>query len=202
MSDKFIIVLACILAVFAFKSYESLKSTPYEVSSQTVAKNNIVDVVTTEPVTTVKLEIETETTVIVTEPVFKPYDFIPLSDELQTHIHTKCKEYGINYNLALAIIKTESNFNVDAVGDNGQATGLCQIWAKWHGQTAIERGLDINNPADNVELMLVIITSNLERCEGDMTGALQMYNTGSSSGCEYAKRVYSNLDHILTELGE
>lgn len=198
MSDKFIIVLACILAIFTFKSYESLKSTPYVVSSQIEAKNDVVAETTTEP----QLETETETTVIVTESVFTPYDFISLSDELQTHIHTKCKEYGINYNLALAIIKTESNFDVDAVGDNGQATGLCQIWAKWHGQTAIERGLDINNPADNVELMLVILTSNLERCEGDMTGALQMYNTGGSSGCEYANGVYSNLDHILTELGE
>lgn len=200
MSDKILIILACILTLFSVNCCQSLKSTPYEVSSQNEAKNDIIDVVTTEPETTA--EPETTTAEVETEPVFTPYDFIPLSDELQTHLHAKCKEYGINYNLALALIKTESNFKEDAVGDNGRSIGLCQIQPKWHSKTATERGLSIYDPADNVELMLVLLTSNLERCEGDMTGALQMYNTGGPSGSKYAEKVYSNLDWILTELGE
>lgn len=139
-------------------------------------------------------------TEVATEPTFKPYDTIPLTAELQADIYKSCEKYNICYELALAIIKTESEFTVDAVGDNGQATGLCQIWSYWWDDLANERGLDINKPADNVELMLIILNQNLIRCNGDLTGALQMYNTGKPDGNEYAQKVYNNLDIILNEV--
>ena len=140
-------------------------------------------------------------TEVVTEPTFKPYDAIPLTAELQTDIYNSCVKHNVCYELALAIIKTESEFTVDAVGDNGQATGLCQIWSYWWGDLANELGLDINEPADNVELMLIILNQNLIKCNGDLTGALQMYNTGKPDGNEYAQKVYNNLDIILNEVG-
>lgn len=151
-----------------------------------------------EVMTEAHTEVVTEAT---TEPTFKPYDSIPLTAELQTDIYNSCVKYEISYELALAIIKTESEFTVDAVGDNGQATGLCQIWSRWWGGLANERGLDINKPADNVELMLIILSQHLASCDGDLTKALQMYNTGEPEGDVYAQRVYNNLDIILSEVG-
>lgn len=141
----------------------------------------------TETVTVVELETE-----LVAEP--EPIYDVPLSEELQGDIQDLCTEYDFDYALALAIIKTESSFDTDVIGDNGQATGLCQIWSYWWGDLASERGLDINKPADNVEMMLVIMTGHLE--EHTLTEALQMYNTGKPDGNEYAQRVYSNLELI------
>ena len=44
------------------------------------------------------------------------YD-VPLSAELQEHIIKQCEDRGIDPSLVLAMIKQESNFNVDAMGD-------------------------------------------------------------------------------------
>ena len=151
----------------------------------------------TEPVTEPVTESEDETA---TEPVFTPYDHIPLSDELQTDIYNRCNKYGIDYNLTLAVIKTESSFKTDAIGDSGNAIGLCQIWTYWWGDLAEERGLNLYEPADNVELMLIILSSHLDTCEGNLTEALQMYNTGTPEGTVYADRVYKNLNLIESEV--
>lgn len=136
----------------------------------------------------------------VTEPVFSGYEFIPLDKELQAQIYDLCEQYEIAYDLVLSIIKTESEFQVDVIGDNGQAIGLCQIWPRWWQGVADSHCLDIYNPKDNVELMLIILTSHLDVCNGDLTGALQIYNTGKPYGDTYANRVYANYQWILSEV--
>jgi soluble lytic murein transglycosylase-like protein len=50
------------------------------------------------------------------EPEIKYYD-VPLSEELQEHIIKQCEERGIDPAIVLAMIKQESNFNIDAMGD-------------------------------------------------------------------------------------
>lgn len=42
------------------------------------------------------------------------------------YVFKYCEEYALNYNLVFAVIKTESNFNKDAVSEKG-AIGLMQI---------------------------------------------------------------------------
>lgn len=137
-----------------------------------------------------------------TEYIFKPYSFIPLSADLQNWIYKLSEKYEVSYNLVLAIIKTESEFDTDCIGDSGQAIGLCQIWPYWWGGVASQYGLDIDNPIDNVELMLIILTSHLKDCGGDLGQALQMYNSGHTHGSDYAERVYNNLDWIESEASE
>lgn len=56
------------------------------------------------------------------EPIF--YD-IPLSVELQEYTQKVCRQYNVSYELVLAVMATESSFQVDAV--NGKSHGLMQI---------------------------------------------------------------------------
>ena len=105
----------------------------------------------------VELEIKANTeTVDTTEKSmeFIPYDFIPLSKGLQTSIYYSCKEYCLNYDLILAIIKQESAFCVDAIGDNGHAYGLMQVQDIWWDDAAMALGLTEwkTDPAENVQL--------------------------------------------------
>lgn len=121
---------------------------------------------------------------------------IGLTYRMQKQVKKLCKKYQISYELTLAIIKTESEFDINAVGDGGQAIGPCQIWPKWWQDTADRNNLDIKDPVDNVELMLVILQDLLIKTNGDLGQALQYYNTGQYSGNEYASRVYVNLTYI------
>lgn len=134
---------------------------------------------------------------------FVPYDFIPLDAELQVNIYTICKEYEIAYDLILAVIKTESEFRW-VTGDNGQAVGYMQIWPYWWQGTADKYGLDINNPADNVHLGIIILTDALDDNAGDLNKALKQYNSGNPNypGNEYIEKVFANYEWILSKEGE
>ena len=134
---------------------------------------------------------------------FVPYDFIPLDAELQVNIYTICKEYEIAYDLILAVIKTESDFQW-VTGDNGQAVGYMQIWPYWWQGTADKYGLDINNPADNVHLGIIILTDALDDNAGDLNKALKQYNSGNPNypGNEYIEKVFANYEWILSKEGE
>ena len=62
-----------------------------------------------------------------TQPDKVPYSRdIPLSDELQQFTCETAEKYGVNYDLMLAIMQTESQFN-NVVSANGDDIGLCQI---------------------------------------------------------------------------
>ena len=153
-----------------------------------------------EPETTIA-EIETEIeTEVETESQFAGYNFIPLSNDVQCEIYALCENYQISYELTLAVIKTESEFQLDAIGDNGQAIGPCQIWPMWWQSVADEHSLNIYDPIDNIELMMIILNGHLEVCEDDMQKALQMYNTGKPNGNIYSDKVFTNYHWIMGEI--
>jgi len=66
-----------------------------------------------------------------TEPVPSILYNIPLSDGDQLLIREISNQFGIDYELILAIIKTESEFNPNDIGDNGHSFGLMQIQQKY-----------------------------------------------------------------------
>ena len=129
---------------------------------------------------------------------------IPLSDELQRFTYEIATEYGVNYDLMLAIMQTESQFK-NVVSDNGEDIGLCQINvinAEWLYQ---EHG--INNLMDerqNIEACAIIL-DKLSGQFDDETHVVMAYNLGAgkaekyiSSGkmTEYTEKVYKNLNDI------
>lgn len=131
-------------------------------------------------------------------PTTAPVYDIPLDAEMQNSIRSIAEEYQISFELILAIIKTESNFHADSIGDNGNAIGLMQIQPKWWSELAGQMGLDIYNPIDNVRLGKHIFASHLEACGGDLNRALKKYNSGNPN-CEsdvYVNTVLRHLEEI------
>ena len=120
-----------------------------------------------------------ETTEQQTEPPFDGYEGIPMDRSLQVQIKELCDQYQISFELIMAVIKTESNFHTDSIGDDGRSIGLMQIQPEWWQGTADDYGLDIYEPIDNVELGIIILEAHLENQNGDLNKALKKYNTGN-----------------------
>lgn len=173
---------------------------PYEVDvmiAQNEAETPTVEEIIKE---TVKVpEIVTE---VATEPIFSGYDFIPLDERLQVEIYSLCEKYEIAYELILSVIKTESNFQADVIGDNGNSIGLMQIQPKWWQGLADTYALSIHEPIDNVHLGILILIQALNDNAGDLDKALKQYNSGNPNyaGNEYINKVYVNYEWIEGEL--
>jgi soluble lytic murein transglycosylase-like protein len=112
------------------------------------------------------------------EPVMM-YD-VPLDKELQLHIIQTCEEYHIDPAIVMAMIWRESGFRADAVGDNGNAFGLMQIWPYWHGGRMERLGCtDLLDPYQNVVVGIDYLAESIDRYDGDVAKALVAYNQGS-----------------------
>lgn len=133
-------------------------------------------------------------------PAFEAYDFIPLSADLQGAIYAACAEYEIAYDLVLAVIKTESEFDAAAIGDAGNAYGLMQIQPRWWDRLAAEKGLPDyrTDAAQNAALGTAILSLLLTENGGDLNKALIAYN----GGADYPERVYANYAWIRRQKGE
>lgn len=138
---------------------------------------------------------ETAAPPYITTPDFGIYNFIPLTADLQTAIQTACAQYEIAYDLILAIIKTESEFDAAAVGDSGNAYGLMQIQPRRWDQFAAEKGLTDyrTDLAQNAALGTAILSFLLTENAGDLDKALIAYN----GGADYPAKVYANYEWIL-----
>ncbi len=132
-------------------------------------------------------------------PGFEPYGFIPLSADLQASIYAACAEHEIAYDLILAIIKTESEFDAAAIGDSGHAYGLMQIQPRWWDKLARELGLTgyRTDPAQNAGLGIAILSLLLAESGGDLDKALIAYN----GGADYPAKVYANYAWISEQGG-
>ena len=142
---------------------------------------------------------------ITIQPDKAPYSReIPLSDELQQFTYETAEKYGVNYDLMLAIMQTESQFN-NVVSDSGEDIGLCQINtvnAEWLYQ---EHG--INNLMDekqNIEACAIIL-DKLQGQFDDESHVVMAYNLGAGKAekyiksgkiTEYTEKVYENLKEI------
>lgn len=114
------------------------------------------------------------------------YD-VPLSEELQDHIFKLCEERGVDPALVMGMIKKESSFNPDSIGDSGNAYGLMQIWPKWHGPRMKQYNCpDLLDPFQNVTVGIDIIADWLDTGRG-VEYALMGYNGGNP----YAKNMWS-----------
>lgn len=133
-------------------------------------------------------------------PEFEVYDFIPLSADLQAEIQAACSKYEIAYDLILAVIKTESEFDSAAIGDSGNSYGLMQIQPCWWDRLADEKGLPDyrTNAAQNATLGTAILSFLLTENAGDLDRALIAYN----GGADYPAKVYANYEWILERKGK
>ena len=85
------------------------------------------------------------------------YD-VPLSHELQDYIREVCKEYDVDMEVMLGIMKTESDFrhNIKSKNNIGgnYSVGICQLnnnYTDWVGKlTGLNDEFDINNIHHNI----------------------------------------------------
>lgn len=115
-------------------------------------------------------------------------DDVPLSYELQDALHTACQEFGIRYELALAVIERETSFT-DTTGDGGESVGYFQIQPRWWGELMAEIGVDdLTDPEQNFRAGCAILDQLIQRY-GNERDALTAYNSGRPGESEYASAV-------------
>ena len=120
----------------------------------------------------------TETVIETVEsPVY--YD-IPLDMEQQDIVREIAAEYGVPFELALAVMQVESNFDVTAIG-NGNCYGIMQIHKINH--PALEKQLGITDwlsLSDNTRAGCYMLGKLLDKYQ-DETRALMAYNMGEGA---------------------
>ena len=116
-------------------------------------------------------------------------DEIPLDYIYQDILRTACERYGVPYPLALAVIETESGFDVDAVGVDGRDVGLFQIRTSNHRWLSQETGADPMTPAGNIVCGVWLLGFLLEE-HGSEEAVLTAYRWGQDNGSrDYARTV-------------
>ena len=117
------------------------------------------------------------------EPVKFYREDVPLSEDLQAALDDICQETGVDINLALGLIQTESNFHADIVSPTGDY-GLCQLNYRYFDPTM--------TPEDNLRSGIGLLGQHLQTY-GDTAAALTAYNRGHDDGTRYyASVVLSN----------
>lgn len=105
---------------------------------------------------------------------------VPLEQDLQKELWDACEECGVDYALGLALVKTESEFDVNIVNQDTGCYGLCQLNPEY-----FPVGL---TPAENIRAGIKYLGELLETYHGDTPAALRAYHRGHDDG----DRVYSN----------
>lgn len=179
------------------------------VAEDELAKEN------SEPIQTAQVEQEvipeaTEAPVQTEEPVPVNGDYlafynVPLDHGLQCFIISLCEEHHIDPAVVVSMIRTESNYDIKAVGDNGKAFGLMQIQPKWHQDRMDKLGVtDLHNPYENVMVGVDYLHELLtDYYGGNLEKALIAYNAGvvGANKLYFSQGIYSN-KYSKSVLGE
>ena len=117
-----------------------------------------------------------------------------LDATIQEWAREQCYINNIEFNIVLAIIEVESNFEENAIGDNGNSIGLMQIQPRWHRERMQKLKCDdLQDPRDNIKVGIDFL-AELYKKHGNYTDSLREYNGGTNwqniSQTEiYAKKV-------------
>jgi hypothetical protein len=141
----------------------------------------VVPVVTIEPVE--------EPIIVEEEPVveYSPIrEDVPFDDDTQLLLYRVCEEAGVQYELALAVIKQETDFR-NITGDSGASVGYMQIQKRWHGERMERLGVtDLSDPYSNFLVGCDYLAELSEKDRG-IEWALMAYNGGPSYANKMAK---------------
>ncbi len=117
---------------------------------------------------------------------------VPLDDDLQKFITKEAIDKGIAPSLVLSIIKHESNFDPNHIGDNGKSYGLMQVMASEHTDRCIElEAVNLLNPYQNVRVGIDFLAELLETKSFD--DAMTFYSGGNT---EYGAIVKATAEQI------
>ncbi|MEG2348772.1 MAG: G5 domain-containing protein [Clostridia bacterium] len=151
------------------------------------AQNKVVEVGTKLAPVASRSSVVTSIGAIQVDSGFREYK-IKLPVEQQRFAYNLCKQYGIQYELFLAVMYKESGFNQYALG-GGNSYGLCQIHISNHANLRKKLGVtDFYNPYDNMTagayLLSAYFNSARKMVSGDASVeayALNSYNMGEGT---------------------
>lgn len=110
---------------------------------------------------------------------FKPLD-VPLKKDTQEFIYCLSYGYNIDFSLVMALIETESGFNVDAVSRTNDY-GLMQINQSNHEWLKERLGItDFLDAKQNIRAGVFVLRKLIEQNGGDVNKVLMTYNLGQS----------------------
>lgn len=168
--------------------------------------SSVQPVITDEYENTESAEIETSVNNIEINNILDTYDFIPLERGLQVSIKDLCIKYDFDYDILLAIIRTESNFQENIVSSDGHDFGLCQVRDTYWDSIAQENNLYNWKTVsyENVELALIILTQCKLLADNNIENMLKYYNLGCikdfimyEDGTTYYTRFIDNYNWVL-----
>lgn len=117
---------------------------------------------------------------------------VPLDGETQAFLRSACEEAGITYELALAVIRQETDFR-NIVGDNGDSIGYMQIQPRWNEERMERLGVtDLADPYSNFRVGCDFIAELLSKYT--LEEALTAYNSGKAGQSEYATSVIGYME--------
>lgn len=112
---------------------------------------------------------------------------LPLGAEEQGALAEACREFGVPYELALAVIWQETDYR-NVVGDGGDSLGYMQLQRRWVWPEMEELGaVDLMDPVDNFRVGCCLLARYIN--EDGIEGGLTRYNTGSPGWSEYAESI-------------
>lgn len=150
------------------------------------ATMSIEEVIIDEPVIQQPVIVSIEDPISGEIDIVDTYDFssVPLSDDLMKATIDHCEKFGIPISIALGLMDVESNFNPNAGSQSG-CYGLMQLNHKYFNV--------YSDPAQQIYDGLEYLAENLEKYNGDMMVALNVYNAGHVTGnMSYSNKVMND----------
>lgn len=141
---------------------------------------------------------------------FTPLESVPLDAALQEYIYGVCEDYGVDFELVLAMIGQESEYNHCELGDDGESYGLMQVMKSQH-EDRMERlkVTDLYDPYENVLVGIDYMAECLNKYP-KVASALTVYNAGERGankyyfsqgidGNDYANKVMERWEKLLED---
>ena len=160
-----------------------------ELSSNTVSEpvNKVIEVGTKIATTVSRNSAMQSIDSIYVDEGFKVYN-IRLSADCQKYAYSLCMQYGIEYELFLAIMYKESSYNQYALG-GGNSYGLCQIHISNHANLRNKLGIsDFYDPYDNMTAGAYLLSHYFDAARKRVSSpedievyALNAYNMGDGA---------------------
>ena len=158
-----------------------------------------------EPEVTVPVTEEEEPEVIEEDTPVR--EDIPFDEETQRLLHRLCEDLGVPYELALAVIWRETNFE-NVIGDNGASAGYMQVQEQHHSDRMERNGVtDLMDPHGNFLVGCDYLAELIGKDRG-LEWALMAYNGGptyankmakAGKTSQYAKDVLNYMNELKME---
>ena len=127
---------------------------------------------------------------------------VPMSREVQDGVRAIADEYGVPFELVMAVCYVESGFDPYAVSSHGDS-GLMQIAPVNHGWLAADLGItDLFDSVQNVRAGVHILADKIAGSNGDFTVALMKYNRGDAVALQQMRDGIYSTDYTEKVLGK